>query len=188
MLSLSVLLLLPLVAAATDTTLVIGRMERDLTGDGKPEVLTLVGTGKTIDSLDVTLSIESLGETVYRTTIGPLTRRVGFDGDRRMRTPTEQRRWLAEFPGWFFHKDKFLRPADFIAAWRRNGPAHADEFAEVIARDGGFYPDTLRAMKIWAEIQRSGATIFEFSPGGDTVMAIAWSVRDSRFYRLVECC
>jgi len=31
-------------------------------------------------------------------------------------------------------------------------------------------------------------TIFTFSPGGDAIVAIGWSARAGRFYRLLECC
>jgi hypothetical protein len=48
--------------------------------------------------------------------------------------------------------------------------------------------DSAYASAIWQSIESSGITVFEFSPGGDTVYAIAWSTRDQRFYRLVECC
>lgn len=185
MLPLPALLLLSTLGAVD--TVVIGRVDRNLTGDGKPEVLRLVGTGKSIDSLDVTLTIQSGGVTVYRMAIGPLTRREGFDASSRMRTRAEQRKWLAEFPRWFFDKDKFRKPAAFLDSWRSQGE-HVDELPGVIARDGGFYPDTVRAKSVWAEIRRSGVTVFEFSPGGDAIVAIAWSARDARFYRLIECC
>ena len=48
--------------AVPETTIVLGRVERDLTGDGKPELLRLIGRGRTIDSLDVTLTIEANGK------------------------------------------------------------------------------------------------------------------------------
>jgi hypothetical protein len=175
-------------SASLDTTLVLGRVERDLTGDGKPEVLRLVGTGKTIDSLDVTLSIESLGATIYRIRLAPVTRRVGFDGDRRMRSPAQQRAWLADVGASFFHRNKFLRPIEFIASWRAQAPGHVAEIPGVIARDGRFFPDTVRAAAIWREIEAGTGTIFEFSPGGDGIIALGWSKLDARFYRLVECC
>src|SRR5688500_11950377 len=37
-----------------DTVIVLGMVERDLTGDGQPEVLRLTGVGQSTDSLDVT--------------------------------------------------------------------------------------------------------------------------------------
>jgi hypothetical protein len=172
----------------SDTTVVLGMVERDLTGDGKPEVLRLVGTGKTIDSLDVTLSIVSVGKTVYHMSLAPLTRRVGFDADRRVRSLAQQREWIAEFGRWFFGDNKFVRPAGFLSSWGSQAPRRLAEIPEYIARDGAFYPDTVRAKSIWTEIQRSGVTIFEFSSGGDAVIAIGWSARDGRFYRIMECC
>lgn len=188
MISAFAVLLLSAVTVASDTTVLLGRTERDLTGDGKPEILRLVGTGKTVDSLDVTLSIESVGKTVYRISLAPLTRRVGFDADRSMRSRSQQREWIAEFGQWFFGNDKFVRPSDFLSAWGRQAPRRLAEIPEYIARDGAFYPDTLRAKAIWTEIQRSAVTIFEFSGGGDSILAIRWSASDDRFYRIMECC
>ena len=52
----------------TDTTVTISTVKRDLTGDGVPEVLSLTGTGPTIDSLNVTFTIKSSGRTLYSTT------------------------------------------------------------------------------------------------------------------------
>jgi hypothetical protein len=188
MISVFSVLLVSAVAMQSDTTVVLGMVERDLTGDGKPEVLRLVGTGKTIDSLDVALSIESFGKTVYRMSLAPLTRRVGFDADRRMRTHAQQRKRVAEFGRWFFGDNKFLRPAAFLSSWGSQAPGRLAKIPEYIARDGAFYPDTVRAKFIWSEIQRSGVRIFEIASGGDAVVAIGWSGRDRRFYRVMECC
>ena len=58
----------------TDTVLVLGLVERDLTGDGQPEILRLTGVGRTTDSLDVTFVIESSGDTLFRRELEPLTR------------------------------------------------------------------------------------------------------------------
>jgi hypothetical protein len=188
MISVFSVLLLSAVAMQSDTTVVLGMVERDLTGDGNPEILRLVGTGKTIDSLDVTLLIESFGKTAYRISLAPLTRRVGFDENRRVRSHAQQRKWVAEFGRRFFGDSKFVRPAAFLSSWRSQAPGRLAEIPEYIARDGAFYPDTVRAKFIWSEMQRSGVTIFEFSPGGDAVVAIGWSGRDRRFYRVMECC
>lgn len=45
-----------------------------------------------------------------------------------------------------------------------------------------------KAAAVWAAIKQRGGVVFEYSPGGDRVVAIAWSPKDERFYRLVECC
>jgi hypothetical protein len=37
--------------------LVLGLVERDLTGDGKPETLRVVGVGPPVDNLDATFTI-----------------------------------------------------------------------------------------------------------------------------------
>ena len=175
-------------AVQSDTTINLGLVHRDLTGDGTPEILRLVGVGRTIDSLDVTFTVESSGTIVYRRLLSPLTRTVGFDAGRRTLSAMEHRARIAEYGSWFFHDRKFSSPIAFLENLRLQAPVRVAEIAEVIARDGGFPEDAERAAAIWHEIQRSPVTIFEFSPGGDEIVAIGWSVRDGRFYRLVECC
>lgn len=54
-----------------DTTVVLGLVERDLTGDGEPETLRVVGVGATIDNLDASFTIESAGKTIYRFKLTP---------------------------------------------------------------------------------------------------------------------
>src|SRR5216117_1892763 len=67
--------------AITDTTVTFGVVKRDLTGDSIPEVLTLSGTGDTIDSLEVTFTIQSSGRTRYsRTWIAGASRRLDREG------------------------------------------------------------------------------------------------------------
>ena len=150
--------------------------------------MRLVGVGKTIDSLDVTLSIESSGTTVYRATLAPLTRRVGSDADQRFRSPAQQRAWVADFGRWFFSDANFKRVPEFVSSWRDQAPRRLAKIPEYIARDGGFYPDTARGTAVWREMQRSAITVFEFASGGDAIIAIGWSAHDGRFYRLLECC
>jgi hypothetical protein len=205
-------------AVQADTVVVIGTAERDLTGDGRPEILKLVGVGRSADSLDVTLSIESAGRTVYRVRLAPITRTVGFDRGRRMLSRAQYRKHLAEFGKWYFGATKFKRPREFVKSWREQAPQRLAEIPNFIDRDRksstivdslialGQSPieakrtaqslvpspassaDSIRAVGTWNEIQESGVTLFEFSAGGDNVTAIGWSARDRRFYRLLECC
>lgn len=58
---------------------------------------------------------------------------------------------------------------------------------DAIARDRQ-PSETRDSVEIWKEILNSPATIFTFSPGGDAIVAIGWSARAGRFYRLLECC
>ena len=97
MLRMASLLIALTVVLQPDTTVVLGLVGRDLTGDGKPEILRVLGVGPTIDNLEATFTVESAGTTLYRFT-------------------------------------------------------------------------------------------FTFSPGGDAIVAIGWSARAGRFYRLLECC
>lgn len=168
-----------------DTVVVLGVVERDLTGDQVPEVLRLVGTGASIDSLDVTFSIASSGTVIFETQLRPLTRNIGFDAGRRTLSAAEHRERLEEFGGWFFGDEKFMRPAAFVAQLHRNMPRHVARIPHVIARAAA---DTASAGATWEAIRDASVTVFSFSPGGDAVRFIAWSLRERRFVDLVECC
>ena len=162
-------------------------VERDLTGDGEPEVLRVVGVGPSIDELDVTFTIESGGAEVYRTALAPLTRTVGFDAGRRELSADEHRTRLIEFGAWFFGEGKFQSPSAFVESLTASAPGRVPQIPEVIASDRpGPLPVDGRA--IWDEIRAAPVTIFGFSPGGDTVEAIGWSPSRGRFFRLLECC
>ena len=65
-----------------DTTVNFAVVERDLTGDGTPEVLSLTGVGKTLDELAVTFVIRSSGQVLY--TKSWHLRRASFDPRRRV--------------------------------------------------------------------------------------------------------
>lgn len=201
-------------AVVPDTVIVLGMVERDLTGDGSAEVLRLVGVGESIDSLDVTFSIVSAGSIVYQTRLWPLTRTKGFDADRQTLTSDAHRAHLEDFAAWFFSDSKFMTPEEFVAEVRGWGARFSPAIPDAIARDHRLQliVDSLAAMghtraeaetrarsvpgtsvdsigtSRWEAIQASDVTVFMFSPGGDRVQAIAWSAQDRRFYQLVECC
>lgn len=170
-----------------DTTVVLGLVERDLTGDGKPETLRLVGVGPTTDHLDVTFTIESAGKIVYRFKLVPLTRSVGFDAGRRRLSAGQHRARVEKFGQWFFGNEKFQRPAGFVDGLRAMSHTGVADIPAAIARDRQ-PSETREGDQIWNEIRNSPVTIFTFSPGGDAVVAIGWSARAGRFYRLWECC
>jgi hypothetical protein len=205
-------------AMQLDTTVSLGRVERDLTGDGQPETLRIVGTGISIDSLDVTFYIESSGRVLFQRRLAPVTRSQGFGSRRRRLSDAEYRDRLETYARWFFDAGKFMQPEAFIEFVQRNAPGRLAAVAHVIERSrkeqlvidslvaSGFAPhdaekvaptlvarrgapyDTARAVSTWEEIQRTGVTVFSFSHAYDAVAAIAWSARDRRFYRLFECC
>jgi hypothetical protein len=190
-------LLLPLLAALAivapppaDTVFILGTVERDLTGDGRAEVLRLVAAGKSVDSLDVTFSVISDGAILYSEHMVLLTRSWGYDAGRRTVSRARHRARLAEFAGWFFGDRKFMSPDGFVAELGDGAGRHIQLIPEVIDRDRaeGTPSDMARAVSTWQEIQQSNVTIFTYSPGGDRVRAIAWSERDQRFYQLWECC
>ncbi|MCI0353869.1 MAG: hypothetical protein L0099_02345 [Acidobacteria bacterium] len=164
----------------------LGIVERDLTGDGVPEVLSLTAIGETVDSLDVTFLIQSSGRTLYKTT-WPMTRTVGFDAGRRRLSDAELHAHLQEFGGWFFEESKFMSPTSFLSWLQASARLHVPRIPEVIAR--GMTPSNLpRARTIWDETQAGGITVFKYSPGGDAIKVIGWSATDGRFYDLLECC
>ena len=79
----------------SDTMVRLGIVERDLTGDNVPEILSLTGRGQTVDSLEVTFTITSSGRTVFETKWSE-TRAVGFDAGRRVLSAAEHRRRLRQ--------------------------------------------------------------------------------------------
>ena len=176
--------------APTDTVVILGRVERDLTGDERPEVLRLIGVGTTLDSLDVTFSITSAGELLYEERLEPFTRNVGYDAGRRRISRAEHRGRLADFGQWFFGENKFTSPEGFVDSLRTWGARHIALIPQVIDRDRtrGSPSDIARATSTWEAIQRARVTVFLYSPGGDGARALAWSEQDHRFYQLWECC
>ena len=180
--------LVPLIMASqAGTTLVLGSVSRDLTGDDERELLRVVGVGPTIDNLAVTFTIEAAGKVVYRAELAPLTRVVGFDAGRRIVSVEEHRARVEEFGRWFFAEQKFQRPGEFLESLRGSAPGRVAEILEVIARERPA-ADARDASAIAREILSSPTTIFTFSPGGDMLVAIGWSAQAKRFYRLMECC
>jgi hypothetical protein len=202
-------------SAVADTVVVLGTVERDLTGDGAAEVLRLVGTGESIDSLDVTFSIASAGTIIYQTRLWPLARTRAPGTDRRALTPDAHRAHLKEFAASFFSDSNFMTPDQFVVEVRSWGARFEPGIPEAIARDHRLQlivdslsdmghtradaetrarssldtsADVAIGITRWEAIQASDVTVFVFSPGGDRVHAIAWGARDRRFYQLVECC
>ena len=187
MLTLATLLMALTLSRQADTTHILGHAERDLTGDGKPEILRVVGVGPTIYDLGVTFTIESAGKTIYRYDMGRMTRTVGFDGGRHVISQEQHRARIKEFGSWFFGKEKFQRPQEFVEFLSTSARGHIAEIPNVIAGDQ-HASEAVSASVIWEEIQQSPVTIFTFSPGGDRIEAIAWNARAGRFYRLMSCC
>ncbi len=170
--------------AATDTNVTFGIVQRDLTGDGVPELLTLKGIGSTIDTLEVTFTIQSSGRVLYDRA-WRLTR-ASFDPRRRI-TDAELRARLGEFGNEFFAESKFMSPQGFLSWLQASARLHIPLVPDVIARD--MTPHNVpRARMIWEEMQAASITIFQFSPGGDRIRVIGWSATDDRFYNLLACC
>ena len=158
------LLIASSVAFQAAATVALGLVERDLTGDGKPEILRVVGVGPTIDDLEVTFTIESAGKTIYQFRLERLTRAVGFDAGRHVISAEQHRARLKEFDGWFFAQGKFQRPAEFVTSLAKMARGRVAEIPDVIARDRPA-SDTRDGSVIWQEILNSPVTIFMFSPG-----------------------
>lgn len=156
--------------APPGATTLVGQVERDLTGDGAPEVLRLVAMNGTAAAVALTFTIESGGRVAYRFELRPQTHMAG-----------------PEFAQWFFGESKFQPPDGFVSSLRAAAPRRVADIPDVIARDRSS-TDTRSGDQIWREIQSMPVTIFTFSPGGDTIIAIGWSERAGQFYPLLECC
>ncbi len=180
------LLLASAVSLQVSTTLVLGRVERDVTGDGKPEILQVVATGP-IENLDPVFTIQSAGRTIYTYKLLPLTPTVGFDGGKRAISLAQHKARLEEFGSWFFDAGKFQRPSEFVEDLRVSARLHVPEIPNTIAGDQSS-SETRTGTEIWDEILNSRVTIFTFSPGGDLIVPIGWSERAGRFYILMNCC
>jgi hypothetical protein len=178
----------PATAMQADTVILLGSRTVDITGDGRGEVLQLVGTGASSDSLAVTFSITSDGQLLYSQSVWPLTRMIGFDAARRRTSATEHQQRIQELGAFFFAEENFLSPPAFIERLSGSAPRHIDSIPAVIARHGGPDIDHQAAAAIWANVLESKATIFEFSVGGDGLSAIVWSEAVGRFVQLWECC
>ncbi len=186
MLTVATLLVALTLARQADTTHVLGHAERDLTGDGKPEILRVVGVGPSIEDLRVTFTIESAGKTIYTHEMRRMTR-TGPDAGRRVMSPTQYRAWIKEYGQAFFLDKKFMRPLEYVEYLRVHARLHIDDIPKVIDADR-LPSDQVPGTVIWDEIQQARVTIFRFSPGGDIIEAIGWNARAGRFYRLLSCC
>jgi hypothetical protein len=187
LLTLAWLLMASTLALQADTTVVLGHAEKDLTGDGKPEILRVVGVGPTIYDLSVTFTIESAGKMIYQYNMARMTRMSGDTEGGKMRTPAQHRAQLKEFGPFFFDERKFTRPQEFVEFLRTSARRHIAEIPKVIEGDRQA-SDTVPGSVIWEEIQQAPVTIFRFSPGGDRIVAIGWHARTGRFYSLLSCC
>src|SRR5438128_10923596 len=118
----------------SDTVVRLGIVERDLTGDNVPEILSLTGRGQTVDSLEVTFTITSSGRTVFETKWSE-TRAVGFDAGRRVLSAAEHRRRLRELGRFFFAEEKVMSPADSLTSLSGSGTRHLDLIPHVTAHD-----------------------------------------------------
>ena len=187
MLTLTTLAMASMFALQASTTVVLGHAARDLTGDGKPEILRVVGVGPSIYDLGVTFTIESAGRTIYRHDMGRMTRTVGFDGGRRVISEAQHRTRIKEYGQSFFIEKHFMRPQEFVEYLRKSARLHIAEIPNVVDGDRQS-TDTVPGSVIWEEIQQAPVTIFTFSPGGDQIVAIGWHARTGRFYNLLSCC
>jgi hypothetical protein len=190
------------VAVPTDTVLTLGSRSIDMTGDGRAEMLVLAGTGPSIDSLEVTFQIVASGSVLYAASLRPITRAVGYDRPMGTRTAAQQAEFVSRFGREFFADAQFVPASRFLSDLRGMAPRRVADIPSVIARHRATYEDhavgrlervplstdTTGAGAIWADMLTRDRIVFRFSPGGDGTTAIAWSGRDRRFYRLLECC
>src|SRR5687767_11319764 len=96
----------------SDTTVILATATRDLTADGRPERLTLVGVGPSVDSLNLTFSITSGDTVIYSARLHPVSRRLYERKVQRYLRVTYEA-WLKDIGDSFFETRKFLNPGDF---------------------------------------------------------------------------
>ena len=172
-------------ALQANTTVLLGHAERDLTGDGKPEILRVVGVGPSIYDLGVTFTVESAGTTIYRSDMARMTRTVGYDAGRHVLSEEQHRARIKDFGSWFFDDKKFMRPHEYVEYLRARARLRIAETPNLIERHAS---DTASGAVIWESMLNSPITIFTFSPGGDTIEAIGWHAPAGPFYELLSCC
>jgi hypothetical protein len=191
---------LTLLGSMPDTALVLGSREIDMTGDGRPETLVLLGIGPSLDSLDLTFQIIADDRIVFAAAMRPLTRRIVADGQPRFRTPSEQLDYVAEYGRSFFADSRFVPAPRFLESYNRGTNPPSRRIPDVIARhrvayranplgglDLGPAADTTGAGSVLQEILAGGRPVFRISIGYDNTTEIAWSRLDQRFYRLIAC-
>jgi len=177
-----------LTCVSLDTTVVLASRSVDLTGDGQAEVLEVVGTQRSPDSLEAGFVIRAAHGVLYEASLAPLTRTVGVEAGGRRLSPAEYRDFVDSYGEFFLSVYKFKTATEFEDELKRSAPRHVNAIPNVIARDSEGSSDRPDASQIWDSIKQRGGTVFEYSPGGDGIVAIAWSQRDERFYSLIECC
>jgi hypothetical protein len=96
-----------------NTTIVLASTERDVTGDGKPEVLSLIGVGRSADDLRVIFSVGESGRELYRANVALLTH---SEFDRKLRSVLRMGygAWLKDVGRSFFAGAKFKPPEIFL--------------------------------------------------------------------------
>lgn len=171
--------------ASLDTVFVLGSRSVDLTGDGRPEIVEVVAEGESMDSLDLTLSIRSDGNTIFNQRLSPLE---VFLGGTEL--PEERQSRLEALTAFFLNEEKFMSPGEFVAWLESSLPRHVERIPEVIAegRTEQGVLDAIAPRVIWEDMKERGNAIFQFATGGDGITAIGWSVIDERFFHLLECC
>jgi hypothetical protein len=181
---------LALSAARPDTVLMVASRSIDLTGDGKPEELQLVGAGPTIAGLELTFTILSGERLLYAEQIDPFS----SDGPRAVLTAAEYRDRLRRLGEMFFADDEFQSPAEFEASLRRMAARIPATIAMDLGRPAVPDPgatdaratmsDTTGVGSIWQRMRDRQATVFRYQSGGDEVTYIAWNETDQRFYKV----
>ena len=177
-----------LASVAPDTTVVLASLEFDLTGDGRAEVLEVLGMPQSPDSVEVRLVIRTPERVLSEVPLAPPTKTIGFDAGRRLLSEEEYQERLDRFGTFILNHDRFKTATEFEGWLQRSAPHRVSAIPEVIARDSGGLVDVATGSRLWDAIRQRDGTVFQFSPGGDLVVAIAWSQPHKRFYRLLECC
>lgn len=184
-------------------------IQRDMTGDGIPEVLQLTARGTRIDSLNVRFEIASRDRVLFE---AEWNTRGHFNWDRRTHSDAEVRLGTEAALESFFESRRFTEIGDFQSPMREPEDVplavinRQQRYASILdslviqgedspearqaAIQGRYAPpyESPRSKATWQAMLDRRVLVFAFSPGGDSVQTIAWSPLDQRFYELMECC
>lgn len=184
---LAVVLGLP-IGIQNDTTVVLARHAVDLTGDGHDEVIEVIGSGGSIDSLGVQLTIRTGGDVLYTDTLKSLTRTVGFDAGRRVLSRDDHLKRFAGLQEFYFSADRFSTPRAFLEHLHRSTPRRIELIPHEIEGSLGRRLAPRTGERIWSEIMRDMVPVFTYAVGGDGILAVAWSSSERRFVQVWGCC
>lgn len=179
--------------------------EIDLTGDAKPDTARLEAVGPTVDSLQIVLTIQSGGNTVYRNTWSSAyaLSAISEEGSRTIPHPdsalrAQLRQFLSKLEIEPLDRKEleqsWLNKTDDCSEDPRN--CLALQLLDDSTKKAGFTSgrslvplfDTAAVNRIVADMLAHPTPVVSFTYGTESQAKIAWSPAKRRFFTLYECC